>query len=217
MPHAPRFTFSTFQYALVFSLIALLLTGCDVRSVDPVIKIGLVAPFEGEQRQVGYDIIYSARLAVREVNAAGGINGTRLSLVAYDDSTNPEEAKRVAQALVVDEGIIGVVGHWAADTNAAAGGLYDSAELAFVPMGVDPFGVFDAAVLSDEWRNSYQAITYQGAQPPGLHAATAYDAMQLLFAAIESASESDTISRTNVYNALSTATIEGLTGTKSKP
>lgn len=206
---------SALRLTLYVLLFGLLLTACDVRSVDPVVKIGLVAPFEGEQRQVGYDIIYSARLAVREINAAGGINGTRLSIVAYDDSTVPAEAARVAEALVVDDGIIAVVGHWTEATNAAAEGIYDSAELAFIPMGTDPFGVFDAAALSEEWRNAYQAITFEGTQPPGLHAATAYDAMQLIFAAIE-ASDND-ISRINVYNALANVTIEGLTGSKSKP
>ena len=113
---------------IVLLISSFLLLGCDVRSVDPVVKIGLVAPFEGEQRQIGYDIIYSARLAVREVNAAGGINGVRVALVAYDDSTYPEEAERVAQALVVDEGIVAVVGHWTEATNAAVEGSLPSAE-----------------------------------------------------------------------------------------
>ena len=69
--------------ARVFLLaLALLAAGCA--SVDPVVKIGLVAPFEGRQRAVGYDAIYSARLAVREINAAGGVGGHRVVLVALD-------------------------------------------------------------------------------------------------------------------------------------
>ncbi|MCP5097251.1 MAG: ABC transporter substrate-binding protein, partial [Chloroflexi bacterium] len=64
-----------------------LLIGCA--SVAPVVKIGLVGPFEGQHRAVGYDVIYSARLAVREINAAGGIGGHRVALVALDDSGDP--------------------------------------------------------------------------------------------------------------------------------
>ena len=45
----------------------LLLLGCA--SVRPVIKIGLVAPFEGRDRAIGYDAVYAARLAVRQANA----------------------------------------------------------------------------------------------------------------------------------------------------
>ena len=67
-------------------LIFTLLSACN--SVDPVVKIGLVAPFEGENRAIGYDAIYSARLAVREINAAGGIGGHRVALVALDDSSD---------------------------------------------------------------------------------------------------------------------------------
>ncbi|MCJ7548609.1 MAG: ABC transporter substrate-binding protein, partial [Anaerolineae bacterium] len=50
-----------------------------------IVKVGLVAPFEGSYRHVGYDAVYAARLAVREINAAGGIAGRQLELVAYDD------------------------------------------------------------------------------------------------------------------------------------
>ncbi|MCA9936880.1 MAG: ABC transporter substrate-binding protein, partial [Anaerolineales bacterium] len=68
-------------------IILLILSGCA--SVDPVVKVGLVGPFEGANRAIGYDVIYSARLAVREINAAGGVGGYRLSLVALDDSGDP--------------------------------------------------------------------------------------------------------------------------------
>ena len=67
---------------LLFALL-MILSGCA--SVKPVVKIGLVAPFEGRARAVGYDAIYAARLAVREANAAGGIGGYRLAVVALDD------------------------------------------------------------------------------------------------------------------------------------
>ena len=65
-------------------------TGCQ--KTDPVVKIGLVAPFEGRYRPIGYDVIYSARLAVREINAAGGIDGHRVALVALDDGGDPQLA-----------------------------------------------------------------------------------------------------------------------------
>lgn len=54
--------------------ILVLLTAC-VPKLPRVIKIGLVAPFEGRYRYVGYDAIYAARMAVQEINAAGGAGG----------------------------------------------------------------------------------------------------------------------------------------------
>jgi len=44
------------------------LTACSA-STQPVVKIGLVAPFEGRYRPIGYEAIYAARLAIREINA----------------------------------------------------------------------------------------------------------------------------------------------------
>ena len=86
------------QYAIrnilrlsIFLVSVFLLSGCA--SVQPVVKVGLVGPFEGANRAVGYDVIYSARLAVREINEAGGIGGYRVALVALDDSGDPQLAQ----------------------------------------------------------------------------------------------------------------------------
>ena len=51
--------------------IPLSLSACA--STQPVIKIGLVAPFEGRFRAIGYEAVYAARLAIREINARGGV------------------------------------------------------------------------------------------------------------------------------------------------
>ena len=69
----------------------LFLSACSA-STQPVVKIGLVAPFEGRYRPIGYEAIYAARLAIREINARGGINGHRIELVALDDRGEPDKA-----------------------------------------------------------------------------------------------------------------------------
>lgn len=200
---------------LLLTITALLITACDARGVDPVLKIGLVAPFEGEQRNIGYDVLYSARLAVREVNAAGGVNGYRLNLVAYDDSTYPSEAMNVAEALIVDPDVIAVLGHWQPQTNSAAQPLYATANMPFVPLLPD--ATFDPAALPADFAQSYQAITYQGGQPPSIYAGHAYDAMQLIITAIENAADSGEVSRDDVARALATVAVAGMTGTMTLP
>ncbi len=70
-------------FGLLLVIVVLPAIGC--MGVDPVIKIGLVGPFVGKNRDVGYDVIYSARLAVREINKKGGIDNYRVALVALDD------------------------------------------------------------------------------------------------------------------------------------
>ena len=115
-------------FLLVGSLLAL--SGCQ--SVAPVVKVGLVAPFEGRYRDIGYDVIYSARLAVREINEAGGIGGTRVALVALDDNGNPEFAQATANSMVIDPAVVAVVGHWLPETSGVSAPIYAQNNLPFL-------------------------------------------------------------------------------------
>ena len=99
------------------------------------VKIALVAPFEGYYRATGYDAIYAARLAVREINDAGGIRGWRLELVAYDDRGEPELARRSARSVTMDPEILVILGHYLAPTTATVRTIYTEAHLPFVVLG----------------------------------------------------------------------------------
>jgi ABC-type branched-subunit amino acid transport system substrate-binding protein len=100
-----------------------------------VIKIGLVAPFEGRYRYIGYDAIYAARLAVREINAQGGVAGRRLELVAYDDRSNSQLAARAAYNLTVDPDVLAVVGHYRYTSTLVALPIYAEVGLPQVVVG----------------------------------------------------------------------------------
>jgi len=96
-----------------------LLAACSA-STAPVIKIGLVAPFEGRYRAVGYEAIYAARLAIRKINSAGGVNGFRVQLFALDDGGDPDMAIEQVRKLALDPQVTAVVGHYRPDTTSAA-------------------------------------------------------------------------------------------------
>ena len=75
-----------------------MLSGCSVPGqVRPTVKIGLVAPFEGRYRYVGYDLFPAVRLAVRQANESAEANGYNVELVAYDDGADPAMALLQAQ------------------------------------------------------------------------------------------------------------------------
>ncbi len=82
----------------------LLLAACRASGATrPTVKIGLVAPFEGRYRYVGYGLFAAVRLALREANAAGG-GGTppySVELVAYDDGADPEMARQQGGEMAV--------------------------------------------------------------------------------------------------------------------
>jgi branched-chain amino acid transport system substrate-binding protein len=69
----------------------------------------------------------AAELAVKEINARGGIRGRQLALRVMDDSGRPDVAIRIAQALVDDPSVVAVVGHLTSGTSLAAGRVYGDA------------------------------------------------------------------------------------------
>ncbi len=115
-------------------LLAAALAGCGV--TRPVVKIGVVAPFEGRYRAVGYDVIYAVRLAVRERNTAGGINGYAVEVVSLDDGGAAAAAAEQARKLALDPAVVAVIGHWRDDTTLAAAPVYAGAGLPLVAPGV---------------------------------------------------------------------------------
>jgi len=115
--------------------VALLLSGCRFRfpgSTAPLLKIGLVAPFEGRFRARGYEVLYAVKLAVHEWNKAGGTGSYRIELVALDDGGEPAAAVQQAREMAVDADVLGVIGHFDEATTLAAAPEYAALGLALV-------------------------------------------------------------------------------------
>jgi hypothetical protein len=112
--------------ALFFAGVVVFLAACTViRTSVPLVKIGLVAPFEGRYRYVGYDAINGARLAVREANAADHTSGYELQLAAYDDGGTIAGARVAARNLERDPQVVAVIGHFLRDTTLEAMMYYE--------------------------------------------------------------------------------------------
>lgn len=135
-----RIAYHQWARAALLLLALLLLVSCRVPgAVRPVVRIGLVAPFEGRYRYVGYDIFPAVRLALRQANAAGGVLGYAVELVAYDDGADPQMAREQAHKLALDPQVVIAVGHFGAATTAAALPDYRAAGLPLVvPPSYDP-------------------------------------------------------------------------------
>jgi ABC-type branched-subunit amino acid transport system substrate-binding protein len=116
---------------------ALSLAAC-FSTTRPIVKIGLVAPFEGRYRDVGYEVIYAVRLAVREANGRGGVAGHTVELVALDDGGDPAMATEQALKLATDPLVMGVIGHWLDETTSAAAPAYAEAGLPLLATGAGP-------------------------------------------------------------------------------
>jgi len=107
-----------------------------------VIKIGHVAPLTGGIAHLGKDNENGARLAVEEINAAGGLKvgdkTYKLDLVAEDDKADPKEGTLAAQK-IVDSGAVAVVGHLNSGTTIPASKIYSDANMAQIsPSATNP-------------------------------------------------------------------------------
>lgn len=107
-----------------------------------VIKIGHVAPLTGGIAHLGKDNENGARLAVEEINAAGGLKvgdkSYKLDLVAEDDKADPKEGTLAAQK-IVDSGAVAVVGHLNSGTTIPASKIYSDANMAQIsPSATNP-------------------------------------------------------------------------------
>jgi len=109
----------------LLSACCLLLSAC-YPVTRPVVKIALVAPFEGRYRDVGFEVVYAVRLAVREANVSGGVAGYAVELLSLDDSGDPEMAAAQARKAAADPLVVGVIGHWLDATTLAAASEYEA-------------------------------------------------------------------------------------------
>ena len=64
------------------------------------IVIGVLAPFTGPSAQAGVSMMKGINLAVKEVNAAGGVNGKMLKIVTGDTVSDPTDAVSAASKLI---------------------------------------------------------------------------------------------------------------------
>jgi len=182
----------TSLFIIMSSLFIIFLSSCA--STAPVVKIGLVAPFEGRDRAIGYEVIYAARLAVREVNEAGGIGGYRVALVALDDGGLDEFAEDTATSLIIDPAVVAVIGHWLPETTAVSTPLYTNADLFFLPQTTP-----SPNPITPEFYNAYTAVTPFDEEPTG-YSLAAYEAMGEVFEEMETAVlQSGEISRETLW------------------
>ncbi len=105
-------------FAGILAILSLLLAACLPLSTPRVVKIGLIAPFEGPSRPFGYSILYAVKLRLNQWNEAGG--EPRVELVALNDDGDPALAATLPAQLAVDPDVMVILGPPQGHTAAAA-------------------------------------------------------------------------------------------------
>jgi branched-chain amino acid transport system substrate-binding protein len=75
------------------------------------IRVGLSAAMSGPAKSLGRKMRLGIEIYFERINAAGGIDGRNLSLIALDDGYIPEVAARNMHRLIDEENVVAVLGN----------------------------------------------------------------------------------------------------------
>ena len=117
----------------VFSLALCLTLGmAGLSAASGVIKIGMHAPLTGFAASDGKSATEGAKLAAKQINAAGGVLGKKIELVIYDDQAKPSQSIPAANKLIgQDKAVVGVSGSCSGATRSAAG-VFQEAKIPYI-------------------------------------------------------------------------------------
>ena len=90
------------------------------------ILIGHVGSLTGAEASFGTSTENAIRLAIEDVNAAGGIKGRRVAVKTYDDQGKPEEAAVAAMRLITEDKVTVLIGEVASTRSLAIAPIADA-------------------------------------------------------------------------------------------
>jgi branched-chain amino acid transport system substrate-binding protein len=163
-------------------LVAVAVIMCAVTLAGPAraeVLIGLAGPITGKYAWFGEQMDRGAAVAVADLNAAGGVLGEPVELIAVDDFCDPEQAVAAAKMLVSD-GVIFVAGHFCSGASISASEVYAAAGILMIsPTSSNPLltelgranvfriiyrddaaGIMAGNYLADHWADKKIAILH---------------------------------------------------------
>lgn len=93
--------------------------GAATKVEGDVIKIGEVGSLTGNEATFGTSTHNGIELAIKEQNAAGGINGKKIELTTLDNQGKPEEAATAITKLITQNKVVAVLGEVASSRSIA--------------------------------------------------------------------------------------------------
>jgi branched-chain amino acid transport system substrate-binding protein len=109
------------------------LAGCD-RTPD-IVKIGVAQPLSSGLASLGQDMVNGAAMAIKEINAAGGVNGQQIELVTHDSKYDMTVTAQVAKQYVEQDKVPVFLGYTDSDSVIASGKVFQDAKIPFITVG----------------------------------------------------------------------------------
>lgn len=116
----------------------LILAGCGgdkAKSGGEMVKIGAIGELTGANASYGTSMMRGFKLAVKEINAAGGVNGKKLQLVEADTKSEPAEAANAMSKLISQDKVPMVTGIFTSSSAIAACNISETNKVPFLAIG----------------------------------------------------------------------------------
>lgn len=115
------------------------------------VKLAYLGPLTGPAASFGIPTVNGAQLAVSQYNASHA--GCEVTLMTYDSQGDPSQAQPLAQAIVADDTILGVVGPAFSGESLATGHTFAQASLPTIsPSATNP------TIGSRGWKTSHRLV-----------------------------------------------------------
>lgn len=166
----------------------------DESSSADTIKIGWYGPLSGSAASVGVSGETAVKLAVKQINEAGGVLGKQVELVEYDDQGNTEVSVKNVTRLIEQDQVVGIVGSHLSASVLATSAINEEAQI--IQMGTG---------TSDIWTNIGLSYTFRSTVCSSLFNQGCYDSMVTM-----GATKIATLSAETEYAQLATQTVVDL-------
>jgi len=143
--------FGSMALAILLVLVLTPAGGAQQKALDMKnpIKIGYLNPLTGPATLTTSLDIPGVKLAIEEVNAAGGVLGRPLAVISRDDKLNPEAALREARDLIINENVFWLHGVTSSGVARAVSQYAKDQKRIFVT------SVAKSEKLTEDWGNPY--------------------------------------------------------------
>lgn len=146
----------------IFAVAATAMLSTGAYAAD--IKLGLSGPFTGGSASMGVSMRDGVRLAVKEINAAGGINGNKIVLVERDDEAKNERGVQIAQELINNEKVVATLGYINTGVALASQRFYQDAKIPVMN------NVATGSILTKQFPNAPENYIFRNAAPDNIQA-----------------------------------------------
>lgn len=148
-----------FRIISIFVPVVIILSAAANSYAADTIKLGVAGAHSGDLASYGLPAVRAAELAVKDVNAKGGVLGRKVKLLIEDEACKPEIAANTATKLISGRANV-VLGHICSGATRAALGLYHDAKI----IVMSPSATNPELTQSGLYPNFYRTIASDDAQ-----------------------------------------------------